>query len=722
MSALDELAEAAGIQARSIDAFGKEHATTPDLKRALLQVMGFAAEDDTVAAESLRKLRDREWTRTLPPVQVAYQNGEPTFVRFTCASSCHEALWTLELESGEQLAGRLDLTAAAPLEERVVNGQTRVRRLLELSAGLPAGYHRLELKTGPGHSGAAMPLIITPGRCWLPDPECRARYWGVAANLPLLRSEGNWGAGDLSDLTRLVEICRLHGADCVGLNPLHALFLDAPENASPYSPSDRLLLNVLNIDVQALPGFATCEAAQQLIAAPHFQQRLAGSRAAAYVDYKTVAELKLAVLRLLFAHFERHPDPVAVDAFARFHDERRALLDRACLFQALRAHFASRTPALPDCREWPTEYTAWNSPAVQEFARTHAELVRFHLWLQWAADAQLAQAAAAADQMAIGLYRDLAVGADPAGAEVWSYPESLVSGATVGAPPDILNGAGQNWGLPPLHPIAAYENGYSSFIDLLRANMRYAGALRIDHAMALRRLYWIPNGNHPKDGAYVHYAMEDLIGILALESQRNRCMIVGEDLGTVPEGFRERMASANILSYRVLSFERTETSFLPPDEYPYLGLSVASNHDLATLRGWWQEEDITLRERLGLYPEGAAPLREERARDRQNLTGALHKEGLLRTSSPAVDDYCEAAHRFLARTGCMLTLIQLDDLTGEAEQVNLPGTTGEHPNWRRRLSQSLEELAGSARLHETAQALHSVRSEVPAPQRPSLVA
>ena len=316
--------------------------------------------------------------------------------------------------------------------------------------------------------------------------------------------------------------------------------------------------------------------------------------------------------------------------------------------------------------------------------------------------------------MAVGLYRDLAVGANRAGAETWVNAAAVVSGAEVGAPPDIHNPAGQNWELPPFHPRALREEGYRSFIELIRANMRHAGGLRIDHVMGLQHLYWVPQGQEPSAGAYVRYPMEELIGILALESHRQGCLIVGEDLGTVPEGFRERMAQANILSYRVLFFEQEpETgAFVPASAYPKLSLAIVGSHDLPTLRGWWQERDLDLKEQLGLFPEPgeAARQRQARERDRMQLLRVLRGEGFLPPDGePDIPTLARAAHAFLARTPSVLAMVQIDDLTDEADPVNVPATSDEHPNWRRRLSMTLEELAARPRFVDIAEIFRTER-------------
>jgi 4-alpha-glucanotransferase len=323
--------------------------------------------------------------------------------------------------------------------------------------------------------------------------------------------------------------------------------------------------------------------------------------------------------------------------------------------------------------------------------------------------------------MQVGLYRDLAVGTDSNGAATWSNPGAVVSGASAGAPPDVFNPAGQDWGLPPFHPRALYQTGYRNFISLVRANMRHAGGLRIDHVMALQHLYWVPAGKSPRDGAYVQYPMEDLIGIIALESQRNQCLAVGEDLGTVPDGFRERMQKARILSYRVLFFEQdcATGALRSPAEYPRLSIAVAGSHDLPTIRGWWQGTDLDIKERLGLVPapKDLQDARAQRERDRRELLRALRSEGLLRgDTQPGTEQLTDAVHAWLARTASLIAMVQLDDITAEADPVNVPSTSGEHPNWRRRLSLTLEELAGHPRL-ERLPSLLAARCKAPPNER-----
>ncbi len=713
-AALDILAGRVGIEPAFRNAQGETITAGAETKRRLLGAMGFAASDDAAIARSLAELDRAENSRTLPPVVVA--RAGPVSVELALASGSSSIGWRLILEDKVVRTGQAQVAALACAARFTRDNEARDRRILVLD-DVPEGYHRLQVENDEAS------IIATPARCWLPDADRRGgRLWGVAVQLYLLRSAGNWGIGDYSDLTHLVGLMASRGADVIGLNPLHAMFLDRPEHASPYSPASRLLLNVLNIDVMAVPALTGCKAAQAIISGGQFQAQLSACRDAERVDYARVAALKLEVLSAIFASCPG----VRSSAFEAFRKNRGDTLQVGCVFQALREHLAIGDPLLGDpllgdpllgdWRNWPEEYRNPGSEAVARFAATHSDRVTFRAWLQFVAETQLSAAAEAAHNagMAIGLYRDLAVGADPSGTEAWVNQGTMSQGAAVGAPPDILNPAGQNWGLPPFNPFALRQEAYASFIELIRANMRHAGGIRIDHVMALQRLYWIPTGCKPAEGAYVRYDVDALIGILALESQRNRCMVVGEDLGTVPAGFRERLAAAGILSYRVLFFEQDEAGhFIPPEDYPRLALSVAGSHDLPTLRGWWLGADIPLKQRLGLYPQTNEAARQTalRASDRAALTRAFREAGLVTSAeSMTLDQLVEAVHAFLARTPSIVAMVQIDDITGETDPVNVPASSDEHPNWRRRQSVALEELA-AVPLLDTISALFNAARE-----------
>jgi 4-alpha-glucanotransferase len=691
-TALDRLAAYLGIESEYSDARGKRQRTTVETKHTLVQAMGVSANDDDQIDAALKEFERLEWSRTLQPVYVVRANEGSIKVDLTLRRGIRELSWRLTLEDGSQRSGRVGIDELALAERHEVDGEIVERRQLPMGSGIPCGYHQLRIDPDQGETL----VIVAPERCWLPlSAEQGRKIWGVAAQLYVVRSKDNWGIGDFGDLRRIAQGSMAAGADVVGLNPLHALFPDAPEHASPYSPASRLLLNILYIEVSAVPGFADCEEAQRLVRAVEFQEELGRCRSASLVDYTRVAQLKLQTLRILFRYWNSSGDSGKLSS-AAFRRERGEILERSCVFHCLRQMFVRRDTSLWDWRKWPEEYRDPCSAVVRQFAEEHEEEIAFGAWMQWIADSQLAAAADSAEAMEIGLYRDMAVGCDMSGVETWSQQKAVVSRAHIGAPPDIFNPAGQDWGLPPFHPRALKEERYESFVELIRANMRHAGALRIDHVMALQRLYWIPESQSPQKGAYVRYPREDLIGILALESQRNRCMVVGEDLGTVPDGFRERMADANILSYRVLFFEQNMKTgvFRRPDEYPRFAVAVESNHDLPTVRAWWSGRDVELRERLKLYPDSkeADFQRQLRERDRKQLRKALEKGLVRKRVELEPEQWVLLVHAYLARSNSFAALVQLDELTGEIDPVNLPGSTVEYPNWRRKLSVPLEEL------------------------------
>jgi 4-alpha-glucanotransferase len=480
---------------------------------------------------------------------------------------------------------------------------------------------------------------------------------------------------------------------------LHALFAAEPRHRSPYSPSSRCFLDYLYIDVTAVPGYAEDGAAAALVPA----ETVRAAQTSEFVDYAAVAAAKRPVLEALFRSLGERA--AAEEAFRRFQEAGGKALADFAAFEALDEHF--RKAGILSWRAWPAEFRSPQSPAVANFAARRRERVEFFEFLQWEAERQFGAAAETGRSggLALGLYRDLAVGADPGGAEAWADQALLAPGIAIGAPPDALNQVGQNWGLEPHNPLALQRARFAPFIAALRANMRHAGVLRIDHAMSLERLYWVPQGRPATEGSYVAYPFEDMLRILALESRRQQCAVIGEDLGTVPEGFRERMREAGALSYRVLAFERRDGGFVRPGDYPPLAAATSATHDIATLKGFWLGRDLEWRRRLGLYPDEAAADAEaaERARDRGRLLEALAGEGLLAPEEvqavlPPDGEprfsarLLEAILAYLARARSALLLVQIEDILGEEEQANLPGTIDQHPNWRRRTARPLEAI------------------------------
>jgi 4-alpha-glucanotransferase len=528
------------------------------------------------------------------------------------------------------------------------------------------------------------------------------RLWGVAVQLYSLRTPDNWGIGDFIDLARLARMAAAEGADFIGLNPLHAAFAADPASCSPYDPSSRHALNVLYIAVDAVADLPSCPQAQARIAEPGFQRELARLRESALVDYPGVARVKFEILQMLYARFRREemaPRTPRARAFEQFLAARGPVLRRHAVFEALDASMRQRHAAHGGWPSWPGFYHDPESAAVADFAASAVEQVGFHAWLQWIAESQLAVAGRVAREagMLIGLYGDYAVGANPGGSETWSDRRGYCTGASIGAPPDRLALKGQDWGLLPPDPRAMAADGCRGFSLLMSENMRHYGALRIDHVMTLYRLWWVPRGMRASAGGYVHYPVDALFRALAQESRRAACMVIGENLGTVPEEVGRAMADHGVYGYKVLFFEREpDERFTPPGEWQRDALASVSTHDLPTLHAWWEGSDLRLRARLGMYPDGLdlGELTAERQRDRQLLVEAMAAAGVrppwpVDRFEPA---FAAAVHAYLAETASALVAVQAEDLLGMTDPVNVPGTDGEYPNWRRKLAADLGEM------------------------------
>jgi (1->4)-alpha-D-glucan 1-alpha-D-glucosylmutase len=722
---LRQLADQAGIVAEYHDIWGTPHAATDAARRGLLRAMGIACGSEEEIAASLQRGRMRHWHQRLTPVLVV-PAGQPPRVRLHLPQSemAGRLRWTLTLENGAAQSGEFEPDNLPRLESTEIDGTPWHALGLDLPPLDSPGYHRLQIGDAP----ETLSLIVHPPRCHQPLADGQ-RVWGLALQLYGVRSARNWGIGDFTDLRHLVEWAAQAGADLVGVNPLHALFPHNPRHASPYSPSSREFLNTLYLDVAAVPDYAECAGARAIVETEDFQARLAALRDAELVDYASVAKLKMIVLERLYRHFRKHhldtETPRGAD-FRAFQTQGGTDMARFALYQALQEHLYTQDANNWGWPAWPEIYRDPASDAVAAFAADHQDRVEYFQYLQWLAADQLDQVGALARErgMRIGLYQDLAVGVDLGGADTWSNRELYAIGARIGCPPDDFSLQGQDWGLPPWIPERLREQGYAPFIAMLRANMRGAGALRLDHVMGLMRLYWAPPGEDARAGAYLNYPLQDLLGILALESQRNRCLIVGEDLGTVPDAVRGALHNMGVLSYRLFYFERNygqenHGAFKAPHEYPEQALVAGSTHDLPTLAGFWRGADIELRTNLGLYPNEDQRNQQiaERAQDRVRLLAALANEGLLPeglSQDPAevgemTPALLRAIHRYLARTPARLAMLQAEDLLGQSDQANLPGTVDQHPNWQRKLHLDIADWASNSEVNAMAQALAAER-------------
>ncbi|MCG7757765.1 MAG: 4-alpha-glucanotransferase, partial [Nitrosomonas sp.] len=596
--------------------------------------------------------------------------------------------------------------------------------------------HRLELSQA-AETCATQTLIIAPVTCYQPQAiNAEGRVWGLAVQLYAVRSERHWGIGDFTDLRLILEQWAAQDADIIGINPVHAMFPYNPEHASPYSPSSRLFLNVFYLDVEAVSDFHECEEARAILRTPEFQIRLEGLRATGLVDYAGVAALKLPLLEMLFEHFCAHhvrPDSERAREFRAFQSREGDDLYQHALFEALQEHFHRQDPAVWGWPVWPEPYRNPQSSEVRQFAESHPGRIEFFSYLQWQADLQLAGVGLRSLELGlgIGLYLDLAISVDGGGAESWANQALYASGVNIGAPPELNNQLGQDWGLPPFLPARLRETAYAAFIRVLRHNMRHAGALRIDHVMGLMRQYWIPAGCTAAEGAYVQFPFDDLLGILALESQRNQCLVIGEDLGTVPEEVTTALPQRGILSYRLLILEKEPGgNFIAPEDYPAQALTAVTTHDLPTLPGYWAGRDIMQRSDLQLFSSGEARRAQvvERAQERAYLLLRLEQAGLLPdglTVNPislpfASPEFIQAVYSYLARSPAKILMAQIDDILEVPDQINIPSTTTQHPNWRRKLPICLETCAADRRVQTFTVAMRLERPRIrhnPKPER-----
>ncbi|MDR3670111.1 MAG: malto-oligosyltrehalose synthase [Holophaga sp.] len=731
---LDHLSERCGVFSEYRDIWGSAHPTSDAAKRAVLLAMGVPAETDEQIAAAHLALDRRAWQSPLPPVQV---DREASPHRVTLALPVGEEgqtyRWRLLREAGGEEQGEFTPAALEEAGRCQLDGQDLVRRVIVLDLAVEPGYHRLlvERADRAGASGE-MSFIVAPATCYEPPAiQGEGRVWGFAAQLYGIRSERNWGIGDFGDLIRMLEFCADAGADLVMLNPLHALFPNDAERACPYSPSSRACFNPLYLDVEAIPDFSECDEAKAMVQAAPFQAALRALRSAQQVDYRGVADLKTKLFERLYRHFHtRHLDggTERARAFRAFQADHGERLRGQALFDALQEHFPGESAAW-GWPAWPEAYRDRSGPEVAAFLADHLERVEYYEYLQWQVDRQLAAAGTRSWDLGLGLgvILDLAVGVAEGGAATWTRGPLFAHGASAGAPPDQINLLGQDWGLPPWIPRQLTAAAYRPFIELLRIQMAHSGALRMDHVMGLCRLFWVARGLPIAEGAYVAYPFQDLLGILALESQRNQCLVLGEDLGTVPDEVRQALQPAGVLSTRLLSFERRDDGKLnPPKVYPAQAAAAVTTHDLPTLAGFWLGLDIDLRTALHLFPSDA--VRDQqilgRAQDRVQLLLALEGEGLVPAGSslhpgdfPALtEELAAAVYTYLGRTPSKLVLIQLEDGFGGREQANLPGCVAPaYPCWRLKQPLNLEEWHTSTYLEGILQAL---RQERPAHREP----
>ncbi len=668
---LEILASRAGLAVDWIDANGRPQHVQPDALRAVLKGLGHPADTDAEIEASLVELEQAQQSKHLPPLLTVDSGASLDLARYFEP----DTLCRVHLEQGETLELRLDGNAVLP-------------------GVIALGYHQVQI------NDQTFTLAVAPTHCYSVAEAVDsqpARAWGISAQLYGLRRLNDGGFGDTLALEHLARAAAERGADALAISPMHAMFSADPQRYSPYSPSSRLFLNSLYASPACILGEREVRNA---IEALGIADELHDLEQLDLIDWPAAAQAKQRLLRALYEDFRHGHHPQHAD-FLSFRQTGGEALENHCRFEAVQAMRAAAGESL-DWRHWPAEWRTPQSPALAKFAEEHREEIGFYAFAQWliARCLERAQQAARGSGMGVGLIADLAVGADGGGSQAWSRQDELLADLTVGAPPDILNRAGQGWGISAFSPEGLKRHGFRAFIEMLRANFAHAGGLRIVHVMGLQRLWVIPMDASPKEGAYLYYPVDDMLRLLALESHRHQAIVLGEDLGTVPDGLREKLIGRSILGMRVLLFEQGhDGQFKPILDWPDNALATTSTHDLPTLNGWWHSRDIDWNIQLGLIDAPTVEQwSEHRLRERQALRQALSHDpqNFVDEIRNETDHMIDASVRYLGHTRAPLVLLPLEDALGIEEQANLPGTTDTHPNWRRRLPGEAASLLDNA--------------------------
>lgn len=738
---IQKFADSVGIARNFIDANGQYTTISPEARLATLSAMGYNVTSDAALTAKIQQEELIPFKEILDPV-VVIRKGEQPFIMIRTPGLMSDSAtltWSLTLEDGTHYQDTVPLNEIEIADFVEVQGRPYdIRRFilpyqLPVDVGLlPLGYHTFKVSLDDGivhHKSIEQLLILTPVECYVPEAmEKGTKLWGASIQLYALRSKQNWGVGDFGDLSKLVHIVHDRGGEFIGLNPLHAGYPanPDPDMVSPYSPSSRRWLNIIYISVPLVPEFISCRKAQEYVNSPAVQKKLQTLRDREYVDYKAVLELKLKVLKMVFdlKHMEDKRSNRA-SQFLDFVEKGGESLLNMATYDAIQSDLYEHGTLAWGWVKFPRELQNCKSEFVKLWREQHREQVMFYCYLQFLAQEQLQAAFSEAQDcgMILGLYRDLAVGVSEGSCDVWADTDKVYrSQAEVGAPPDTLGPLGQSWGLAPIEPHALWRSRYKQLIELYRSNMKSCGALRIDHAAGLYRFWWVPPQRKPTEGAYVYNNMKDWLGILALESQRNKCLIIAEDLGTIPMELRVALKEAKAFSYRLFFSERAyDRGFIAPQDYEPQSLSALTTHDMATLKGWWSAYDLTLGEELGIFsPEVAQNLKLDREDAKQRVLDSMHGLGSVGSEVPTnakdipemTNELVVGLQRHMCRGSCAMFSSQIEDWIGVLKPVNVPGTFRNYPNWRRKLTANLEDIDKDSFVKELTAEMTKARASV----------
>lgn len=691
--ALLRLAHAAGLSAEWIDAFGARQYVSAQTLRAVLKALQLECDTEGACEASITLLTEEDTQLAVPPLVTAQVGRE---IMFSPLARIHGLAYRIVFEEGDEVQGQLSAD---------------VHSSARMAAVDRVGYHRLYID-----ETFAVTLAVAPLRCFsvadaVDGSDTAPHLWALAAQLYSLRRDGDAGLGDFSSLEILARSAAKRGASAIAISPVHAMFSANPYQYSPYGPSSRLFFNVLHIDPAAISGEEALAAAIARLQSDEERLQLRDNE---LIDWPATARWRLAILRELFDHYDIHNE--GWKEFEYFRLEGGIALEDHARFEAL--HEEMRANGFEGSwHSWPEEYRDPRSDSVAHFAEAHDPHIMFHAFLQWQAarGLQHAQQSARDTGMRIGLITDLAVGVESGGSQAWSRQHQMLTGLSAGAPPDILGPRGQSWGLAAFSPRALRQYGYQAYIEMLRATFQYAGGIRIDHILGLARMWLVPDGASGAHGAYLRYPFDDLIRLIALESHRYKAIVIGEDLGTVPEGFGDALAEAGLMGIRVLWFEREGDSFKPAERWSQHAVATTDTHDLPTVAGWWHGNDIAWRAKLDQLAPGANVADEyaARAREREELASRLNASG----NQPQVDSNDPHAPlnqilQFIGSTPAPLVIVPLEDILALEEQPNLPNTIDTHPNWRRRLPGDVATMLDSEEIATRLAILDRARASV----------
>ncbi len=716
---IDELSKLCGIIPEYWDIFGNRYLTSFETKKAILRAMGLRIDSIEDLNEEIKRLSLRPWNIFIEPVYVISLNNQPSRIPVYIPINQNEEKdiyisMTIVDENGNRDDFIFTFDKILISDEKWIENNRYLKIEISDRYKRDIGYYNIHITCTIRSKGQTIKgiskLIITPDSCYIPKELEDNKTWGLSINLNSLRSSNNWGIGDFSDLKKIIPWLRGLKGSFVGINPLHCISNEKPFGISPYSPISKLYKNLIYLDIEAIEEYREL-LKMGLIDKTYIITKLNEIRNSNLVDHKKIALLKKMVLKQCFDLFyekynqnDKGTDANTLERINRFKQyikDEGGYLDTFATYMAISKRLGIQDSELYSWQNWPEQYHNPLSQAVEEFKRENEKEITFYKYIQWLIDEQLYDIfkETLSLQMPLGIYHDLAIGSIRGGSDEWMAQDLFAKQVSIGAPPDDFNLKGQDWGLPPLIPERLRGNGYDFFIQTLRKNMKYFGALRIDHALGLFRLYWIPKGMTASEGAYVEYPSEDLLRIIALESVRNRTLIIAEDLGTIGEGVRESLLKFRMLSYRLLYFERNypEQSFLLPDKYPETALCAVTTHDLPTIYGWWIKRDIEIKKGLGiitvedLYKKSIS----DREKDKKLLIAAIRSLGIITDESITSElskELCLAIYEYLAATPCKLLSVSLDDAIGVIDQHNLPGTINEYPNWSQKYPATIEEI------------------------------